>query len=89
MESAIPLIGKDGDDVINNVTCTLTGTWSISVHRVYMGNMAFNRIKRSKPSTKIALTYDLTLLNTHIITCICYPFKKSFDYDKVKTGESD
>ena len=52
-----------------------------------MGNMALNRIKRLKSSTKIALTYDLTLLNTHII--ICYLFKKSFDYDKVKTGESD
>ena len=61
----IPLIGKDGDDVINNVTCALMGTGSISVQIVYMGNMALNRIKRLKSSTKIALTYDLTLLNTH------------------------
>ena len=63
--AAIPLIGKDGDDVINNVTCALTGTGSISVHSVYMGNMALNRIKRLKSFTKNALTYDLTLLNTH------------------------
>ena len=34
----IPLIGKDGDDFINNVTCALTGTESICVHRVYTGN---------------------------------------------------
>ena len=52
-----------------------------------MGNMALNRIKRLKSSTKDALTYDLTLLNSHII--ICYLFKKYFDYDKVKAGESD
>ena len=52
----IPLIRKDGDDVINKVTCALTGTGSISVHRVYMGNMALNRIKRLKSSTKIGLT---------------------------------
>ena len=26
---AIPLIGKDGDDVIDNITCELTGTESI------------------------------------------------------------
>ena len=58
----IPLIGKDGDEVINNVTCALMGTESISVHRVYMGNMALNRIKRLKSSTKIALAYDLTLV---------------------------
>ena len=82
----IPLICKDGDDVINNVTCVLKGTGSISVHRVYMGNMDLNRIKRLKSFTNIALTYDLTLLNTHII--ICYLFKKYFDYYKVKTGES-
>ena len=25
----IPLIGKDGDDVIDNITCELTGTESI------------------------------------------------------------
>ena len=38
------LIGKDGDDVINNVTCAHTGTESIKIHRVYTGNMALNRI---------------------------------------------
>ena len=26
----IPLIGKDGDDVIDNITCELTGTESIN-----------------------------------------------------------
>ena len=41
----IPLIGKDGDDVINNITCALTGTKSICEHRVYTGNVALNRIK--------------------------------------------
>ena len=56
----IPLIGKDGDDVINNVTCALTGTESIHIHRVCMGNMALNRIKQSKIINKNALAYDLT-----------------------------
>ena len=51
-----------------------------------MENMALNRSNRLKSSTKIKLTYDLKLLNTHII--MCYLFKKYFDYDKVKTGES-
>ena len=37
---AIPLIGKDGDDVINSVTCALTGTESKNIHIVYTGNMA-------------------------------------------------
>ena len=27
---AIPLIGKDGDDVIDSITCELTGTKSIN-----------------------------------------------------------
>ena len=54
VEMCIPLIGKDGDDVINNVTCALTGTGSIRVHIVYMGNIALNRIKRLKSSTKTA-----------------------------------
>ena len=27
----IPLIGKDGDDVIDNITCELTGTESINL----------------------------------------------------------
>ena len=44
----IPLIGKDGDDVINNVTCTLMGTESINMHIVNTGNMALNRIKQLK-----------------------------------------
>ena len=26
----IPLIGKDGDDVIDNITCELTGTESVN-----------------------------------------------------------
>ena len=42
------LIGKDGDDVINTVTCALTGTESISEHRVNKGNMASNRIYQLK-----------------------------------------
>ena len=54
----IPLIGKDGDDVINTVTCALKGTESINVHSVYTGNMTLNQINRSKSSTKIALGYD-------------------------------
>ena len=37
----IPLIGKDGDDVINNVTCALTGTESIHIHRVLNGKYGF------------------------------------------------
>ena len=28
--SVIPLIGKDGDDVIDDITCELTGTESIN-----------------------------------------------------------
>ena len=48
MYGTIPLIGKDGDDVINNVTCTLTGTESINMHIVNTGNMALNRIKQLK-----------------------------------------
>ena len=39
---SIPLIGKDGDDVINSVTCALTGTESKSEHRANTGNMALN-----------------------------------------------
>ena len=60
LQSNIPLIGKDGDDVINNVTCALTGTESIHIHRVCMGNMALNRIKQLKIINKNALAYDLT-----------------------------
>ena len=56
----IPLIGKDGDDFISNVTCALTRTESINTHRVYTGNMALNRIKQLKIINKNALTYDLT-----------------------------
>ena len=59
-QSSIPLIGKDGDDVINNVTCALTGTESIHIQRVCMGNMALNRIKQLKIISKNALAYDLT-----------------------------
>ena len=44
----ILLIGKDGDDVINNVTCALTGTESIHIHRLCMGKMALNHIKQLK-----------------------------------------
>ena len=29
-EASIPLIGKDGDDVIDKITCELTGTESIN-----------------------------------------------------------
>ena len=76
----IPLIGKDGDDVINTVTCALTGTESISEHRVNKGNMASNRIYQLKlVITKIALVYNLTLLNTYRI--VCYLLKKSFNDD--------
>ena len=57
---AIPLIRKDGDDVINNVTCALTGTGSINIHRVCMGNMALNPIKQLKIINKNALVYELT-----------------------------
>ena len=56
--SRIPLIGKDGDDVINIVTCALTGTESIHIHRVCMGNMALNRIKQLKIINKNAFAYD-------------------------------
>ena len=77
----IPLIGKDGDDVINTVTCALTGTESINEHRVYTGNMATNRIYKLKSLTKIALVYNLTLLNPHLL-------KKSFDDDLSNTVES-
>ena len=28
----IPLIGKDGDDVIDNITCELTGTESMNIY---------------------------------------------------------
>ena len=31
----IPLIGKDGDDVIDNITCELTGTESINTQTEY------------------------------------------------------
>ena len=31
----IRLIGKDGDDVIDNITCELTGTESINTHTEY------------------------------------------------------
>ena len=51
--TCIPLIGKDGDDVINNVTCALKGTESISEHRVNTGNMAFDRIYQLKSLTKL------------------------------------
>ena len=61
----IPLIGKDGDDVINNITCSLTGTESVCVHRVYTGNVASNRIKQLKSSTKLHCLYKLTPLNPH------------------------
>ena len=30
----IQLIGKDGDDVIDNITCKLTGTESIIIHKL-------------------------------------------------------
>ena len=33
--STMPLIGKDGDDVIDNITCELTGTESINTQTEY------------------------------------------------------
>ena len=42
------IIRKDGGDVINNATCVLTGTESISVYRVYTENTALNWIKQLK-----------------------------------------
>ena len=54
----LPLIRKDGDDVINNITCALTGTESIHKHRVCMGKMALNRIKQLRIINKNALAYD-------------------------------
>ena len=42
----ILLIGKDGDDVINTVTCALTGQYS--EHRVNTENMVFNQIYQLK-----------------------------------------
>ena len=32
----IPLIGKDGDDVIDTITCELTGTESINTQTEYI-----------------------------------------------------
>ena len=74
MRPILPLIGKDGNDIINTVTCALMGTESISEHRVYTGNRALNRIYQLKSLTKTALVYNLTLLNPHLL-------KKSFNDD--------